>query len=78
MGQKLPKLSLILGGAKSGKSRYAETLIEQAGGGIYLATAQAFDGEMTARIHDHQHRRNPALWRTEEEPLALADALLRL
>ena len=78
MGQALPKLSLILGGAKSGKSRYAETLIERAGGGVYLATAQAFDGEMTARIRDHQDRRNPALWQTEEEPLALADALLRL
>ena len=78
MGQELPKLSLILGGAKSGKSKRAEALIEQAGGGIYLATAQAFDTEMTARIRDHRDRRNPALWQTEEEPLALAEALLRL
>lgn len=78
MGQDLPKRALILGGAKSGKSKRAEALIEQAGGGIYLATAQAFDAEMTNRIRDHQQRRNPALWQTEEEPLALAETLLRL
>ena len=65
----------ILGGARSGKSRLAESIIEQQdGNAIYIATAQAFDDEMTARIAAHRARRG-AIWRTEEIPLDLAQGL---
>ena len=64
----LPRVSLILGGARSGKSAYAEQLIvSAAGGGVYLATAQARDAEMTARIAEHRTRRGNR-WRTIEAP----------
>ncbi len=67
--------TLIIGGARSGKSRVAERLAAESGLPVtYLATAQAQDAEMTARIAQHQARR-PAHWRTVEEPLALSDAL---
>ncbi|MFV3305576.1 bifunctional adenosylcobinamide kinase/adenosylcobinamide-phosphate guanylyltransferase [Pseudomonas sp. NY15181] len=71
-------LELILGGARSGKSRLAERLALQSGLPVtYVATAQAGDGEMSARILQHRERR-PAHWGLVEEPLALADALERL
>ena len=69
--------SLILGGARSGKSALAERLARESGQEVvYLATAHAGDGEMNARILPHRERR-PAHWPTVEEPLALADTLRR-
>ncbi|MBR4737824.1 MAG: bifunctional adenosylcobinamide kinase/adenosylcobinamide-phosphate guanylyltransferase [Rhodocyclaceae bacterium] len=66
---------LILGGARSGKSRYAETLAAQSALPVTLiATAQALDAEMAQRIaHHRQHR--PAHWQVIEEPIALAHTL---
>ncbi|MEO7493779.1 MAG: bifunctional adenosylcobinamide kinase/adenosylcobinamide-phosphate guanylyltransferase [Massilia sp.] len=69
--------TLILGGARSGKSAWAERLAAASGKQVvYIATAQAGDGEMAARI-DHHRERRPASWTTVEEPLALGDAILR-
>ncbi|HUD29801.1 MAG TPA: bifunctional adenosylcobinamide kinase/adenosylcobinamide-phosphate guanylyltransferase [Novosphingobium sp.] len=71
----------VLGGARSGKSRYAqaraEALAEDLAGPLaYIATAQAFDAEMTDRIARHRHDRG-ARWTTLEEPLDLAGAIDR-
>lgn len=68
-------IELILGGARSGKSRLAELRAADSGKRvIYLATAQNLDGEMASRIDHHQSRR-PDHWLTVEEPVALADTL---
>jgi adenosylcobinamide kinase/adenosylcobinamide-phosphate guanylyltransferase len=72
----LPRVTLILGGARSGKSVHAEQLIAARGRGLYLATAEPGDAEMTERIRQHQARRGAA-WDTLEEPLELAAALAR-
>ncbi|MGR6870799.1 bifunctional adenosylcobinamide kinase/adenosylcobinamide-phosphate guanylyltransferase [Pseudomonas sp. HK3] len=70
-----PSVHLILGGARSGKSGYGESLAKQANRGVtYVATAQALDGEMNERIAQHQRDR-PDHWHTLEEPLALADVI---
>ena len=69
--------TLVLGGARPGKSVFAEKLIEASGlARIYLATATAGDAEMAARIAHHRRRRGKD-WTTIEEPLALVEALTR-
>lgn len=73
----LPHATLVLGGARSGKSVYAENLALGAnaeGGAVYLATAQAHDEEMRARIKTHQKRRGAA-WTTMDVPTDLTLAL---
>ena len=69
MGQ----ITLLLGGARSGKSSYAQRLAEESGKSVtYLATAQALDDEeMSSRIQKHQSER-PAHWQTLEIPLDIA------
>lgn len=69
------ELILILGGARSGKSRLAERLAGQLGRHVlYVATAQAGDPEMAGRIARHRERR-PASWRTIEAPTGVGQAL---
>ncbi|MCU4530061.1 bifunctional adenosylcobinamide kinase/adenosylcobinamide-phosphate guanylyltransferase [Acinetobacter sp. P1(2023)] len=71
-------LQLILGGARSGKSRLAEqTAISMQLAVTYVATAQALDPEMQNRIVHHQNQR-PAHWFLVEEPLFLAKTLQRI
>lgn len=66
---------LVLGGAASGKSAYAEKLIFDSGlDRTYIATAQAFDDEMRAKIFAHQAQRGPD-WRTLEAPNNLPETL---
>ena len=65
----------MIGGARSGKSRHAETLVGQcAAPHAYIATAQAFDDEMRARIDEHRARRS-ADWQTIDAPFELVSAL---
>lgn len=75
MGAVLGMKELILGGARSGKSRHAEQRALLSGlEVVYVATAVAGDAEMAARIGSHRVRR-PESWLTVEEPLALAAGL---
>jgi adenosylcobinamide kinase/adenosylcobinamide-phosphate guanylyltransferase len=70
-----PCLTLVLGGARSGKSRYAEAYVaRQPGPWTYVATAEALDIEMRERIGRHKARRGPA-WITVEAPLGLAEVI---
>jgi adenosylcobinamide kinase/adenosylcobinamide-phosphate guanylyltransferase len=72
----LPHATLVLGGARSGKSRYAEGLIEAAAtAALYLATATAGDAEMEDRIAHHRARRSDR-WATIEEPIDLVARLV--
>ena len=74
----LPKQTLILGGARSGKSAFAERLTTAFNAPrTYIATAQAHDDEMRARIAAHLDQRGTQ-WRTIEAPLNTADALRAL
>ncbi|WHP06243.1 MULTISPECIES: bifunctional adenosylcobinamide kinase/adenosylcobinamide-phosphate guanylyltransferase [Acinetobacter] len=71
-------LQLILGGARSGKSRLAEQIAKDCGlAVVYIATAQALDEEMQQRIQHHQQQR-PMGWQLCEETIFLADQLLQL
>lgn len=73
----MPDRVLVIGGQRSGKSRYAEELVIASGlSPVYLATAASGDGEMRERIALHRARRGEG-WRTVEEPLDLAGALAR-
>lgn len=68
-------IELVLGGARSGKSRYAEQQAIDCGlQVIYIATAEAGDDEMQARIAHHRDRR-PGHWQTVEQPIHLAQAI---
>ncbi|MEX0583404.1 MAG: bifunctional adenosylcobinamide kinase/adenosylcobinamide-phosphate guanylyltransferase [Sneathiella sp.] len=68
-------ITLILGGARSGKSRFAEDFVIKHGASqIYLATAEAYDSEMQSRIKQHRQDRGDR-WTTIEESLSLAEAL---
>ena len=72
------KITFITGGARSGKSAFAEKLASGISGKrAYLATAQALDAEMVARIEHHRQRRGSA-WDTFEEPLAVAELVHKL
>ena len=68
-------VSLVLGGARSGKSTFAEQMAIESGRPlVYLATAQAFDDEMRQRIDLHKERRGKT-WHNIEEPLDIIDML---
>lgn len=70
-------LELILGGARSGKSRFAEGEAKASNKPVtYIATASAGDGEMSARIQHHQANR-PTTWQLIEEPIELAQAIAK-
>ena len=70
------KVTLILGGARSGKSRYAEELALASGlSPVYIATAQPLDDEISARIAQHKARRSGRGWREVEAPVDLSEAI---
>ena len=71
----LPKRAFVLGGARSGKSSFAERLVENYGKPkVYIATAQAFDDEMRDRISGHKIARGDG-WRLVEAPMNAAETL---
>ena len=72
--QFLPPVTLVLGGARSGKSSFAEGItVAHPRGCVYVATAEIGDDEMAERVRKHQARRE-AHWRTVEAPLDLGAA----
>jgi adenosylcobinamide kinase/adenosylcobinamide-phosphate guanylyltransferase len=73
--QGLARHTLVLGGARSGKTRRALGLAEAAEARVYVATAQAFDDEMRAKIAAHRAERTGGGWATIEAPLDLGEAL---
>ncbi len=75
MTMRLPHMTLVIGGAASGKSVWAERLAEASARPMtYIATAQAFDDEMRLKIAAHQARRGSG-WATVEAPLDVPSAL---
>ena len=72
----MARVILILGGARSGKSRFAQQLAERIGGAevLFVATAEAGDLEMASRIEVHRNSR-PRAWDTLEKPIEVARAL---
>ncbi len=71
----VPSLSLILGGAASGKSAFAEALVRRTGRGlVYFATARAHDDEMREKVIRHRKLRGEG-WRTIEEPFDVGRTL---
>lgn len=70
----MKRVTFVIGGARSGKSAFAESLAKGARVPIYIATAEQIDGEMSERIALHRQRRG-ARWRTVEEPIQLAAAI---
>ena len=74
MVKQIPNKILVLGGAASGKSAFAEGLLDGVSPRVYIATAQAFDNEMTDKIAQHKARRG-ADWHTIESPRGLASAI---
>ncbi|MEN2494382.1 MAG: Bifunctional adenosylcobalamin biosynthesis protein CobP [Hyphomicrobiaceae bacterium hypho_1] len=73
----IPKTFLILGGTRSGKTRYAMKLTERYPHRVYIATAKALDDEMRDRIHHHQATRDQT-WTTIEEPICLAKTIRKI
>lgn len=72
----LSGLSLVFGGAASGKSRFGEDLVLNSGlSPVYLATAEAHDDEMAAKIAKHKSARAAAQWRTIEVPMDITATL---
>ncbi len=70
-----PRIRFVLGGARSGKSAYAESLALKSGRDlVYIATAEIFDEEMEARIDLHRQRRGPE-WKLVEAPVDLPQAI---
>lgn len=67
-------ITLVTGGARSGKSSHAESLVSASPRVLYIATSQIFDEEMAARIQHHRENR-PAHWRTEERWQQLDDII---
>jgi adenosylcobinamide kinase/adenosylcobinamide-phosphate guanylyltransferase len=71
----LPKLTFVLGGASSGKSKFAEGLVMETGAPrVYLATSRVFDEEMRSKVDQHLAQRGRD-WQTVEEPFDLGDTL---
>ncbi|QXT40517.1 bifunctional adenosylcobinamide kinase/adenosylcobinamide-phosphate guanylyltransferase [Gymnodinialimonas ceratoperidinii] len=76
---RLPPISLILGGASSGKSAFAEKMVRQCGlAKVYIATAEAHDGEMSTKVARHRAARAGQGWRTVEAPHETAKALTHI
>ncbi|MDB1125228.1 bifunctional adenosylcobinamide kinase/adenosylcobinamide-phosphate guanylyltransferase [Vibrio algarum] len=75
MSNRINKIELVLGGARSGKSSYAEQVAKSSGKSvIYIATSEVLDDEMAKRVQMHQAQR-PKEWKVIEEPLHLVREL---